>query len=172
MGGMTEVAPAASTEHEATDEVERLAASIYGTIVASSVLAASASNLSIGETCLAVIVTVLVYWLAETYAASLAARTVATPERFGDYARHHARRTWRMVTASLAPLAALLVAAALGAGVTNAILAALGLSTLTLAALGWVAAGRAGIAGLSRLGIAATSSVAGLVLIGLKLSLH
>src|ERR671911_577911 len=101
MGGVTDVAPAASTEHEATDEVERLAASIYGTIVASSVLAASASNLSIGETCLAVI----------------------------------------------------------------------GLSTLTLAALGWVAAGRAGMAGLPRLGTAAASSVAGLVLIGLKLSL-
>src|ERR687898_796294 len=92
MGGVTEVAPAASTEHEATEEVERLAASIYGTIVASSVLAASASNLSIGETCLAVIVTVLVYWLAETYAASLAARTVATPERFGHYAPPQRRR--------------------------------------------------------------------------------
>jgi hypothetical protein len=172
MAGMTEVAPGALTHHEAAEEVEGLAASIYGTIVAGSVLAASAGKLGLGATCLAVIVTVVVYWLAETYAASLATRAVAPPSRFGAYARDHARRTWRMVTASFAPLAALLVAAALGADVTGAILAALGLSTVTLAVLGWAAAGRAGMAGLPRLGMAAASSVAGLLLISLKLVLH
>ena len=77
-----------------------------------------------------------------------------------------------MVTASFAPLAVLLVAAALGADVTGAILAALGFSTVTLAVLGWAAAGRAGMAGLPRLGTAAASSVAGLLLISLKLVLH
>jgi hypothetical protein len=172
MAGMADVAPDAGTEHQAADEVERLAASVYGTIVAASVLAASAGNLSIGATCLAVIVTLVVYWLAETYAASVAARAVAAPDRFGAYARQHARRSWRMVTASYAPLAALLLAAALGADVTGAILSALGLSTVTLAVLGWVAAGRAGISGLPRVAMAAVGSVAGLLLIGLKLSLH
>ena len=61
-----------------TGEVERLASAIYGTVVTASVMVATGGRLSVAETCATVIATVLVYWLAETYARALAHR-IHTP---------------------------------------------------------------------------------------------
>lgn len=153
-------------------DVERAASSVYGTIVASSVLAAGAYHLSIAQLCLAVVVTVVVYWLAEIYAQVLASRALAAPRHLREEVREHAIHHWRMVTASFIPLAALLAAAALGADEPDAVMAALLLTTLMLAVLGWVAAGRAGMQAWHRLAAAAASSLGGLVMIGLKFALH
>jgi hypothetical protein len=153
-------------------DVERAASMVYGIIVASSVLAAGAYHLSIAQLCLAVVVTVVVYWLAEIYARVLASRALAAPRHILDEVRDHAVHHWRMVTASFIPLAALLAAAALGADEPDAVLASLVLITVMLAVLGWVAAGRAGMRAWHRLAAAAASSLGGLVMIGLKFALH
>ncbi|HZM29949.1 MAG TPA: hypothetical protein VFB77_05635 [Acidimicrobiales bacterium] len=152
-------------------EVERVAASIYGTIVAASVMAAGADHLSVGEICAAVLVTVVVYWAAETYARIVAGRILAS-EAVSEAVREHARHHWRMVTASYAPLAVLLLASLFGADVSAAVLIALVFTTGLLVVLGWVAAGRAEMTGAPRLVAAAVAGVAGLVMIALKLALH
>jgi hypothetical protein len=153
-------------------EVERVAASIYGTIVSASVMAAGADHLSVGQICAAVVVTVVVYWAAETYARVLAGRLLAGHGELSDAVVEHARHHWRMVTASFAPLAALLLAAAFGADEPDAVLAALVFTAAWLVLLGWIAAGRAELVGWRRLTAAGIGGMAGLVMIALKLALH
>jgi hypothetical protein len=152
-------------------EVERVSASIYGTIVAASVMAAGAEDLSVGQICAAVLVTLVVYWAAETYSRIVAGRILAS-ETASEAVREHARHHWRIVTASYAPLAVLLLASLFGAGTSTAVLIALVFTTVLLVVLGWVAAGRAEMTGVARLVAASVAGVAGLVMIALKLVLH
>jgi hypothetical protein len=149
-------------------EVERLASAIYGTVVTASVLVATGGRLSVAETCVTVLATVLVYWLAETYARALAHR-IHTPE--GQRPPVFAPHTWRLVTASYAPLGVLVIASALGVGVWGAILAALIFSTVMLGVVGWLAADRAGLSGFQRLVAVSLSAAFGLVMIALKLAI-
>ncbi len=159
---------AASEAERRTGEVERLASAIYGTVVTASVLVATGGRLSVAATCVTVIATVLVYWLAETYARALAHR-IHTPA--GQRPPIFAKHTWRLVTASYLPLGVLLLASALGVGVWGAILAALIFSTIMLGVVGWLAADRAGMHGLQRLVAVSLSAAFGLVMIALKLAI-
>jgi len=153
-------------------KVERVAASIYGTIVAASVMVAGADHFSVAQIVAAVLVTVVVYWLAETYARVLAERVTAGPVTIGEDAIRHAGVHWRMVTASVAPLAALVTAAALGAEADAAVTVALMFTTVWLGLLGWFAAGRAGMRGLVRVVATLVASAGGLAMIALKFALH
>jgi hypothetical protein len=163
-----------STEEQVDEaiEVERVAASIYGAIVAASVMAAGADHLSVGQICAAVLVTLVVYWAAETYARVLAGRILARSEAIGEAAREHARHHWRMVTASYAPLGVLLLASLFGANESTAVLIALVFTTGMLVVLGWIAATRGEITGAPRLVAAGVAGIAGVVMIALKLALH
>jgi hypothetical protein len=159
---------AASEAERRTGEVERLASAIYGTVVTASVLVATGGHLSVAATCVTVIATVLVYWLAETYARALA-HQIHTPA--GQRPPVFAKHTWRLVSASYAPLGVLLVVSAFGVGVWGAILAALIFSTFLLGIVGWFAAGKAGLRGFQRLVAVSLSAAFGLVMIALKLAI-
>jgi hypothetical protein len=161
----------ATAEEEAEQragEVERLASAIYGTVVTASVLVATGGRLSVAVTCTTVLATVLVYWLAETYARALA-HQIHTPA--GQRPPVFAKHTWRLVSASYAPLAVLLIVSALGVGVWGAILAALIFSTILLGIVGWIAADKAGLHGVQRLVAVSLSLSFGLVMIALKLAI-
>lgn len=123
---------------------------MYGLIVAASVMTAGADH-STQAIFGAVVVTVVVYWLAETYARYLAERTVAGRDEAYAAARDHALHHWRMVTAPFAPLAVLVVASLVGFGSRGAVLSALGVTTGMLAFAGLVAGRRAGMSPLSAL---------------------
>jgi hypothetical protein len=151
-----------------TGEVERLASAIYGTVVTASVLVATGGSLSVAVTCATVFATVLVYWLAETYARALA-HQIHTPA--GQRPPVFAKHTWRLVSASYAPLGVMVVVYALGVGVWGAILAALIFSTILLGVVGWVAADKAGLHGFQRLVAVSLSLAFGLVMIALKLAI-
>jgi positive regulator of sigma E activity len=152
--------------------IERTAATIYGTIVAGSVLAAVAGHSTVGEATLAVVVTVTVYWLAESYAHVVALRLIGASPRHRAHVRQHLRSTAALVTASFAPLAAMLLAALLGADSRRAITVALIFTSVWLGALGWISARRAGLHGLAVVASTVGSSLIGLVLIALKFALH
>jgi hypothetical protein len=156
---------------ERTDEVERIAAAVYGLIVAASVMTAGADH-STQAIFGAVVVTVVVYWLAETYARYLAERTMSGRDEAYAAARHHALHHWRMVTAPFVPLAVLAVAGWLGFASRGAVLSALVVTTGMLAFAGLVAGRRAGMSRLSALVTAGVAGLAGLVMIALKLALH
>ena len=93
----------------------RRSAGIYGTIVASAVLAAGGAHLRTGPLAVTVVVTLLVYWAAEGYAELLGERAHAGRLPTRRHVRASLAAIWPMVSASYVPLLALLVTRVLGA---------------------------------------------------------
>jgi hypothetical protein len=118
------------------------AAGIYGTIVASAVLAGGGAHLRTVPLAIAVVVTLPVYWAAEGYAELLGEQIHAGRLPTREQVRAALAGLWPMVTASYVPLLALLVARALGATTKNSATVALVMALVLLVAHGW-AAGRA-----------------------------
>jgi len=100
------VEPAESPlEHRA----HHLAGAIYGTILATTVVAASGSHPEpLARTIVLVLGTSLVFWAAHVYAIELAARLVAGRPLAREEILHVARQEWPMLQSSWPLLAALL----------------------------------------------------------------
>jgi hypothetical protein len=150
----------------------RLASEIYGLIVASSVLAAGSDDTDIVHVAVSVLVTLIVYWLAETYAHVMAMHHVRGQRPRWSDARHDLRTAWPLVSASFVPLIAVVGAATLGASVSTAQTVGMLFATALLFSSGWIAGRRSGLGGLQRLGAALTAAGFGIALIGLKSALH
>jgi hypothetical protein len=165
------VEPVSGTAHD--DDVhateQRMASEIYGLIVASSVLAAGSDDEDIAHVALSVLVTLVVYWLAEAYAHTIAAHHVR-----GGRSRlfHELRSGWPLVSASFLPLLTVLLAAVFGASVSVAQTVGMICATALLGASGWIAAGRNGLSGLTRFGLSLLAAGLGVILIVLKSVLH
>jgi hypothetical protein len=153
-----------------TNERE-LADAIHGTVVGSAVIVAASLHGTLGQVVIAVVATLFVYWATERYAELLAAgargrvldrRTVVAALRHG----------WPMLESSYSPVIVLVVASVLGAELRTAVLAALCLSTVLLAGLGYGAARHADATPAGALGWAAMSGLLGVAVIVLKLALH
>ena len=85
----------------------RRAAGIYGAIVTAAVMTAGSASLPTKALAISVLITLVVYWLAEQYAELL-----GEPERQGHWPRWAYVRTtltdsWPMVSVSFAPIIAL-----------------------------------------------------------------
>ena len=93
----------------------RRSAGIYGTIVASAVLAAGGAYLRTVPLAVTVLVTLLVYWAAEGYAELLSEQIHAGHLPTRAQVRASLAAIWPMVSASYVPLVVLLVARLLGA---------------------------------------------------------
>jgi hypothetical protein len=147
-----------------------LAPGIYGTVISASVLAALDDQKPIWTAVVTVVVTVLVYWLAERYSVLLAAHM--REERTVDQVRAILRHGWMMVEASYTPVVVLIVAGLLGATTRTAITAALYYTTGLLLVLGWMAGRRGGQSGLALAGTVAFVGGLGVVVVMLKFALH
>jgi hypothetical protein len=148
-----------------------IAAGIYGLVVSSSVMVAGVGYYTAPKLAVAVLVTVLVYWLAERYAELLSHSVHGHPLTLAQSA-HVLREGWPLVQASYAPLATMILCYFFGLAVSTSVLIALLVSTVLLIGLG-AAGGRR--AGLTRFGVLVSALVAGalgLVLIGFKYLLH
>jgi hypothetical protein len=146
----------------------RRAAGIYGAIITAAVMTAGGRSLATTPLALSVLITLVVYWLAEQYAELL-----GEPERQGHLpGRAHVRRTladsWPMVSASFVPLAALILARLAGASASTAAAVGVAVAIVLLTFHGW-SAGRA--AQLRRWQLAAATAIAaalGLIMVILK----
>jgi hypothetical protein len=147
----------------------RRAAGIYGTIVASAVLAAGGGHLRTVPLAVTVLVTLLVYWAAEGYAELIAEQIHAG--RLPRWVRLRASLAaiWPMVSASYVPLLALLVARVLGATTKTAATVALGVAIAVLLVHGWVAGRASQLRGLRLLAVTLVAGAFGVVMILLKL---
>jgi hypothetical protein len=150
----------------------RMASEIYGLIVASSVLAAGTQDDDVLHVALAVLITLVVYWLAETYAHVMAASHVRGRRLSWARGRHDLQAGWPLVSASFTPLIVVVVTAVLGADINTAQVAGLICATVLLFISGWIAGQHAGATGLRRLLAALVAASFGLILIGLKAALH
>jgi hypothetical protein len=156
-------------------------AGIYGTIICASILGAAGPDTPSLQVAISVLVTLLVYWLAERYSEVLG--LASSPDHAGPYEqgsnritaahmRQVTRSGWAMIQASVTPLVVLFVSRVLGADNGTAVNIALGYTVLLLASLGWLAANRAGLSGWPRALAAGFSTLLGLLVVILKASLH
>ena len=97
----------------------RRASGIYGAIITAAILATAGNELRTGGLVVAVLVTLVVYWLAEEYAELLGEQAEGGRVPTWDYIRGSLTATWPMVTASFAPLVALVLARLAGATIPS-----------------------------------------------------
>ena len=117
---MAGIAPSGTTQPGPTAKRgERRAAGIYGAIVTAALLAAVGGRLPTDALVVSVVVTLLVYWVAEEYAEILAEQTEGGVLPTWASIRGALAATWPMVSASFAPLLALLLARLAGASASR-----------------------------------------------------
>lgn len=150
---------------------ESTAAGIYGVIVGAAVMAASHAD-SVAAVEAAVLVTLLIYWVAERYARLVAARIHSGRRPSWPELRRQLGQGWEIVSASTLPLVVLAGLGLLGADVEAAVVAGLACSTALLCLAGWEM-GRGGrLSPGERVTAALVAGSFGMVMIALKTLLH
>jgi len=150
---------------------ESIASGLYGIIVSSAVMAASHTDYA-GVLTAAVLVTLVIYWSAERYARLVAERIQEGRRPTWAHVRAQLSSGWEFVTASLLPLATLLLVRLTGAELTTSVFAALACSTLLLCLAGWGIGAQGNLSVPERLGVAGVAGLFGVALILLKALLH
>jgi|SRR5271165_3415025 len=146
----------------------RRAAGIYGAIVTAAVMTAGGATLAATPLVVSVLITLVVYWLAEQYAELL-----GQPEREGHLPSwSHVRRTladsWPMVSASFAPLVALILARLAGAPTPTAATVGVAVAIALLTFHGWSAGRAAQLRGWQLVAATAIAAALGLIMVVLK----
>ena len=146
----------------------RRAAGIYGAIITAALLAAAGARLPTGALVVSVVVTLVVYWLAEEYAELLGEQAEGGFLLSWGYIRGALAASWPMVTASFAPLAALVLARLAGASALAAANIGLAVAVVLLAVHGWAAGRAARLRGWPLFCAASIVAALGLVMVLLK----
>lgn len=154
-------------EHPRPTQV-RQAAGIYGLIVTAAVFATAGGHLRTLPLAISVVVTLLVYWLAEEYA-EVGARTSAGHRPTWAIVRSALAAKWPMVTASYLPLLCLLAARLLGASPVAAAYTGLGATVALLTYYGWSAGRASSMRGLGLLLMTSIAAAMGILMILLKI---
>jgi hypothetical protein len=166
---MAGIAPSGTTPPGPTARKrERRAAGIYGAIVTAAILAAVGGRLPTFALVVSVVVTLLVYWVAEEYAEILGEQAEGGTLPTWAYTRGALAATWPMVSASYAPLLALLLARLAGASALSAANVGLVAAAVLLVIHGWSAARSSQLRGWQLLVATAVAAGLGLVMIALK----
>jgi hypothetical protein len=154
------------------DRSRRRAAGIYGTIVTAAVIAAGGNQLSTAALEVAVVVTLVVYWLAEQYAELLGEHTQAGQLPTMGQVGSSLAAAWPMVSASFVPLASLFLARIAGASASGAALVALAVTLVLLVVHGFTAGRAAGLTGVRLVLVVSLAGLLGVAMIGLKVLLQ
>ncbi|MGH3277913.1 MAG: hypothetical protein ACRDNW_02095 [Trebonia sp.] len=145
----------------------RRAAGIYGCILTAAIIAA-VSGLSTAALAISVVVTLLVYWLAEGYAELLGEQAAGGKLPTWAAIRGALASTWPMVSASYAPLLALVLARLAGASALAAANVGLAVAVVLLTIHGWLAGRSARLSGRRLLAATSVAALLGIVMILLK----
>lgn len=146
----------------------RRAAGIYGAIITAAILDTAGDRLSTGALVVSVVITLLVYWLAEEYAELLGEQAAGGKLPSRAYVREALAATWPMVSASFLPLLAVVLARLAGASAYAAANIGLAAAILLLAAHGWLAARAARLRGWRLLFAVSVAVTLGLAMVVLK----
>ena len=146
----------------------RRAAGIYGAIITASVMAAAGQSLPTLALAISVLVTLVVYWLAEQYAELLGAQSAHGHLPTWPRIRTALRDSWPIVSASFAPLAVLVLARIAGASPAAAANAGVIAAVVLLTFHGWTAARAAQLQGWRLAAATSVAAVLGLAMVALK----
>ncbi|MTD55203.1 hypothetical protein GKO32_14600 [Amycolatopsis sp. RM579] len=144
------------------------AAGIYGVIVTAAILTAAGSQLSTVALTVAVVVTLLVYWIAEEYAHLLGEQVTAGKLPGRRQIRAELTATWPMVSASFGPLLAAVLARLAGASSLAAANAGLAVAVVLLVWHAWSACRAARLRGWPLVALTSVGALLGIVMIVLK----
>ena len=162
---MTDAAPAPIAR---SNQHRRRASSLYGLIIAGSVLATSGTEERLIAVAAALVATLGVYWAAETYVHLMAERGVERHVLDAHTIAAIARDGLPLVTVSVVPIVVLLAGALVGLSTTRAVEVALYVNTAVLLIEGYRISRDAGVHGWRIVGTVAFTGVLGMALIGLK----
>ena len=146
----------------------RRAAGIYGAIITAAILDTAGGHLPTVALVVAVVVTLVVYWLAEEYAEILGEQAGNGRLPSWTAIRGPLAATWPMVSASFLPLLALLLARLAGASAGAAANIGLVAAIVLLTFHGWSAGRAAQLHGRALILATSVALALGLVMIGLK----
>ena len=147
---------------------QRHAAGIYGTIITASILAAAGNHLPAPPLSVCILVTLVVYWLAEEYAEILGEQLAGGRLPTWPDIRSALAGTWPMVSSSFIPLVGLLLARLAGASPSNAASVGLVVAVVLLTVYAWLSGRAADLHGRQLLVITSVAAALGLVMILLK----
>jgi hypothetical protein len=150
------------------EQGRRRASGIYGTILTAAVIAAGGNTLSTAALEVTVLVTLVVYWVAEQYAELLGEHTYEGRLPRAPQIRTSFASSFTMVSSSFVPLISLLVARGAGADQLGAAALALLVCLILLVFHGYSAGRAAGLKGMMLLGATATAALLGVAMIALK----
>lgn len=146
---------------------------VYGTIAVGAVLAAeSARNETYAETVGAVLITLLLYWLAHSYALSTARRLDGDQTHTLTLFGHAMVEEVDIVFGAALPLLAVLLSWTAGASLATAVAAGIWTSVGEILAIEVVAAVRTERSGLDLVAQSALGLLLGLLILSIKLVLH
>jgi hypothetical protein len=144
---------------------------ITGTVVSAAVIAAAVGHLEETPLVLAILGTAFIYWLAHLHARTL-----------GDAVKHHTHpvdafkeafwETWSILAAALVPAVILIVTQLFGADIRTAAWIAVISTTVLLTVYSFFAGRRGGLGLAGSLVSASVGAALGMLIIGLKASLH
>jgi hypothetical protein len=146
----------------------RRAAGIYGAIITAAIFDTAGGHLSTAALAVSVVVTLLVYWLAEQYAEILGEQAEGGHLPSWASIRGALAATWPMVSASYAPLLALLLARLAGASDLVAANVGLAAAIVLLTFHGWSAGRAAQLRGWPLVFATSIAAALGLLMIALK----
>jgi hypothetical protein len=146
----------------------RRVAGIYGSIVTAAILTAAGGQSRTVPLAVAVLVTLVVYWVAEKYAELLGMQVERGKLPTREHVRAELAATWPMVSASFGPLLALVTARLLGASDATAANIALGAAVVLLVGHAWAAGRAVALHNRQLVEVTAAAAVLGLVMIVLK----
>jgi hypothetical protein len=146
----------------------RRAAGIYGAIITAAILDTAGGHLSTAALVISLVVTLLVYWLAEEYAEVLGEQVEGGRLPSMASIRGALVATWPMVTASYAPLLALVLARLAGASAFTAANVGLVAAIILLTVHGWLAGRAAQLRSWQLFFATSTAAALGLVMVALK----
>lgn len=146
----------------------RRAAGIYGTIITAAVLAAAGDHVPTLPLAVSILVTLLVYWLAEEYAELLGEQLEGGRLPTWAHIRAALLATWPMVSASYIPLLSLVLARLLGSSPPDAANVGLVTAIVLLTICAWSAGRAAHLRGRQLLVITSVAAALGLLMIILK----
>ncbi len=146
----------------------RRAAGIYGAIITAAILDTAAGHVSTAALVISVVVTLLVYWIAEEYSEVLGEQVEGGRLRSWASIKGGLAATWPMVTASFVPLLVLLLARLAGASALTAANVGLIAAIVLLTVHGWLAGRAAQLRSWQLLFATSIAAALGLVMILLK----
>ena len=144
------------------------AGAVHGTAICAALIATVEERSKLMTTVVAVPATLLVYWLAFSYAHFLAQGISAESPSLLRGLRHSLAEEFSIVESAMLPLVVLLVLVAAGVPLEADVWISLGSAVAMMFGWGMLAAGRSGHSGRASVGIGLISALVGALIIVLK----